>query len=88
MATLRHCQFVDRLKAKSRVYKGCNVKEVTEEFTSKTCSSCGNLNETLGKNTIFQCATCDIRIGRDINAAKNIMLKYMSESNLALRPSS
>ena len=78
MATLSHCRFLNRLTHKSRVYRA-TVVEVDESFTSKTCSHCGWQYETLGRSSVFVCRNCDFEIDRDMNAAKNIMLRYITE---------
>ena len=78
LASLRHCSFIERLKYKTREYHN-NVYEVNEAFTSKTCSNCGNLKEDLKNKDIYECNKCKIIIGRDINASKNIMLRYFTK---------
>jgi IS605 OrfB family transposase len=78
MAALKHCAFLDYLKFKAKGY-GCKVFEVNEARTSKTCSSCGFLKNDLGKSRVFKCDRCSIRIGRDVNASKNIMLRYFTK---------
>jgi IS605 OrfB family transposase len=78
IAALSHCAFLDRLKFKTREYPGCNVLEVNESYTSKTCSGCGYQNDKLRNKDVFDCKSCDLKIGRDANAAKNIMLRYFS----------
>lgn len=55
-------------------WKGRQIIFVNRFYpSSKTCSSCGHLQETmpLSKRT-FQCSMCDLKIDRDLNAAKNI----------------
>ena len=79
LAALSHCSFVDRLIWKSREYK-CNVYEVQEDYTSKTCSACGFLKENLNGRT-FECDACNKVFDRDINASKNIMLKYLTKKS-------
>ncbi|MFP4124339.1 MAG: zinc ribbon domain-containing protein, partial [Coleofasciculus sp.] len=54
---------------------GCVVVDVTEEYTSKTCSKCGHIHTKLGGNKHFVCPSCGHAIGRDINGAFNILLK-------------
>ena len=76
LASLSHCAFVDRLIWKSREYK-CDIYEVQEEYTSKTCSSCGFLKKEL-KGRTFKCDACNKIFDRDVNASKNIMLKYLT----------
>ena len=47
-----------------------------EFFTSKTCGKCGKLNLNLKKcDEIFNCSYCKLKIGRDINGARNILLR-------------
>jgi putative transposase len=79
IAALSHCSFLDRLNFKAREYPGCNVLEVNESYTSKTCSGCGYQNEKLGNKDVFDCKSCNLKIGRDTNAAKNVMLRYFSQ---------
>lgn len=54
---------------------GKPVYLVPEHFTTKTCSSCGNINQYVGSSEIFTCSTCNLIAGRDVNAAKNIKMK-------------
>lgn len=48
-----------------------------ESYTSKTCTGCGVLNNTLGKNKTFKCSSCKLCIDRDVNGARNIMLRAL-----------
>lgn len=74
-----HYRFKERL---AHVCKKKNVKLyiVTEEYTSKTCGICGKLHPNLKHNEekLFECPFCKSIIDRDINAARNIFLKYSS----------
>ena len=47
---------------------------VNEAFTSQTCSSCGNMYK-IETSEIYNCPSCKNIMGRDINAAKNILMK-------------
>jgi IS605 OrfB family transposase len=78
LASLKHCNFVDRLKNKSREYN-CKIIEVKEDYTSKTCSNCGYLKNDL-KGRVYKCDSCEMVFDRDMNASKNIMLKYINEA--------
>ena len=53
---------------------------VTEEYTSKTCGKCGTLHPNLGSKKKYECGSCGMEMDRDINAARNIMMKYISEN--------
>ena len=83
MATIAHCCFHDRLTMKAEQFHSTSVHEVEEDYTSKTCSSCGNLKDDLGSNKIYSCSSCSSVFDRDFNAAKNIMLKYICEHLMA-----
>jgi len=49
---------------------------VDESYSSLTCSNCKNVKnkKDLKGNRIYDCQNCKIKIDRDYNAAKNIML--------------
>lgn len=76
MAILSHCRFVDRLINKSREFTNCQVIVVTEEYTSKTCSCCGKINDKLGSSKTFNCEKCKNVFDRDSNGARGILLKH------------
>ena len=68
---------------KCRLQHKCNInkvgyKEVDEAYTSKTCTKCGYINITLGGNEIFTCTKCKYTIDRDINGARNILLRNIN----------
>lgn len=67
-----HYRFKMILKNKAEEYS-CNVIEVNESYTSKTCGSCGKINN-VGSRSILKCS-CGISIDRDYNGARNIFLK-------------
>ena len=73
LLTLSHYKFLQRLTHKTKQYK-TNLIHITEEYTSMTCGKCGILNN-IGSNKEYNCKKCLIKIDRDINAARNIMLK-------------
>ena len=82
LASLSHCKFLERLKDKTREYSKVNFYEVNEAYTSKTCSDCGYQKENLKNNDTYDCDNCHIKIGRDINASKNIMQRYFTKRAL------
>ena len=73
MMQLKHYQFQCRMKDAF----GDKVVICTEEYTSKTCGKCGSLHPNLGSNDVFKCSSCDLIIDRDINGARNILLKHL-----------
>ena len=75
---LSHYRFRQRLQQKCEEY-GCQYLEVAEDFTSKTCGKCGELNDNLKGSRTFKCPHCDTVINRDMNGARNIFLKNHKE---------
>jgi transposase len=78
---LRHCSFIERLKFKINEYPNTKLIIPTEEYTSKTCTGCGWVNYNLRSEEIFKCIKtgCKLVIDRDVNGARNILLKYLTE---------
>jgi len=70
---LKHYQFKQRLKSKCEE-RHCNLEICSEEFTSKTCSKCGNIRY-IGNSDIYRCYKCKTVIDRDVNGARNIFIK-------------
>lgn len=75
MSTQSHYKFRQRLLEKSNEYVHCNVILVSESYTSKTCSRCGKLHNNLGGSKTYKCISCGMEMDRDVNGAKNILLK-------------
>ncbi len=80
MVTWSHYRFKQTLKHQAAKY-GCVVVDVTEEYTSKTCSKCGHIHIKLGGNKRFICPSCGHTISRDINGAFNILLKALRDTS-------
>lgn len=83
-----HYSFQQRLINKTREYPWCKVLIVDEQYTSKTCGICGNIHQYLGSNKIFNCPKCKIEMDRDVNAARNIYLRFLTLNKKELEPSS
>lgn len=78
MLQLKHFLFKERLKSKC-ILRKCTYTICTEEYTSKTCGKCGTINN-VKDNDIFICSKCNLVIDRDINGARNIMIKQIKET--------
>ena len=83
MLTWAHYRFKQVLKNKAEL-SGCHVLDVTEEFTSKTCTKCGHIHTKLGGSKVFRCPVCNHVIPRDWNGALGIMLKALSGTTFTL----
>ncbi len=76
MLTLSHYRFERHLQ-QAASKKGVLVVLCNESYTSKTCGSCGHLHHKLGGAKIFKCPHCGILISRDVNGARNILLRAL-----------
>ena len=72
-----HYRFRQRLLSKAAT-RGVRVELITEEWTSKTCGTCARLHHALGGSKHFRCPSCGWRCDRDVNGARNIMLKALT----------
>ncbi len=79
--TLSFFQFTQKLKYRCLI-KNVNLKIIEEHYTSKMCTSCGNLKKDLGGNDSYCCEKCNLNIKRDYNGARNIFLKSIKELNI------
>ncbi|CCE91598.1 uncharacterized protein TDEL_0D00140 [Torulaspora delbrueckii] len=69
MTTIAHCSFNDRLVMKAEQLRVTSAIVVEEDYTSKTCSKCGNIKQDLGPNKIYSCVKCSSVFDKDFNAA-------------------
>ena len=66
-------KFKTRLQYKALV-ENKRIFEVNEAYTTQTCSYCGNMYKP-ECSKLYNCEKCKKTIDRDINAAKNILMK-------------
>ena len=74
---LSHYKFKMHLLNKCKEY-GSELTEVTEEYTSKTCTVCGIQSTNYSNERIKNCKCCS-KIDRDINGARNILIKNIKK---------
>ncbi len=70
---LSHYKFKQYLINKGNEYD-CEIKEVTEENTSKACTKCGKKSDIYKKRQ-KECEFCKYKIDRDVNGSRNILIK-------------
>lgn len=80
---LAHFRFRNFLLHKADEF-GTKIEICDEQYTSKTCGACGKLNDTLGSAKVFSCKTCGYVADRDHNAARNILLRYLTINDIKL----
>ena len=78
MLTWSHYRFKQRLLFQRQEYPWCKVVICDEAYTSMTCGLCGALNHQLGGAKVFKCPSCGAVLDRDVNGARNILLKNSS----------
>ena len=75
MFDMKHYQFRTRLIDSFKLTENAGAIECTEEYTSKTCTRCGYLNN-VGSSEVYDCENCWLNIDRDVNGARNIYIKH------------
>jgi transposase len=70
----RHSEFQNKLRMKA-AWRRKIVLDLEEHGTSMTCSSCGNIKTDLGDSKLYSCVFCGLVADRDLNAAKNHLMK-------------
>ncbi|MCP4105271.1 MAG: transposase [Desulfobacteraceae bacterium] len=75
MLGLAHYKFKETMRWMCRKY-GKTLVDVNEAYTSKTMSWCGKIKENLGGSKTI--SDGKIKVDRDINAARNILLKSLA----------
>ncbi len=76
MLSWSHAKFALSLEQMAK-RKGVLVIRCNESYTSKTCTRCGHIHHKLGGSKLFNCPDCGHKILRDINGARNIMLRAL-----------
>ena len=76
MLTLSHFKFKVRLKKKAQEYKNFRIHDVNESFTTRTYSCFGMIINDVGLKKKFICSKCGTNHDRDVNAERNIFIKY------------
>ena len=71
-----HYQFRQRLLNRA-AGTDCNVIIQNESYTSQTCGRCGYRNKNLGSSLTYECPKCNYETHRDVNGARNILLKSL-----------
>jgi len=78
-----HYRFKRYLKFQAQK-KNVVVVEVSEAYTSKTCTKCGHVHAGLGGRKVFECKVCHHRLPRDWNGALGIFLRALRDTAFLL----
>jgi len=79
MLTWAHYRFKLTLKHQAEI-TSATVVDVTEEYTSKTCTHCGHVHSKLGGSKVFRCPECGFTLPRDWNGEFGIFLKALRDT--------
>jgi putative transposase len=66
-----HGRFVKYLGYKAREY-GMRVEQIPEDYSTRTCSFCGEVAKHAPRGRVYACPGCGAVIHRDVNGASNI----------------
>lgn len=78
MITWSHFRFRQRIIHKFRAFSKRHLIICDEAYTSKTCGQCGFIHNKLGGKKLFVCPRCNFTLDRDVNGARNILLRYLT----------
>jgi len=78
---IAHARACDVAMAKAQLVDRAAVIRVREDFSSKTCSSCGALHPALGGSRVYACYNCGACVDRDVNGSRNILLLALMYSS-------
>ncbi len=70
-------QFVEMLTYKCAL-SGKELHVINERNTSKTCHRCGFVQEMPLYKRTYKCPCCGMRMDRDANSARNILLRFLA----------
>lgn len=63
---------------------GIQFKQVSESYTSQTCSNCEIIKKSNRKyRGLYICKECGLDINADVNGSINILKKYLQENNIS-----
>ena len=79
MLTWAHYRFKQFLKFQAKK-KNVVVVDVSEAYTSKTCTKCGHIHTKLGGAKVFRCPKCNHRLPRDWQGALGILLRALRDT--------
>jgi putative transposase len=79
MLTWAHYRFKLTLRHQAEITR-TTVVDMTEEYTSKTCTHCGHVHSKLGGSKVFRCPECGFTLSRDWNGAFGIFLKALRDT--------
>jgi len=80
MLTWAHYRFKQTLNYLAHK-RGVTVIQVSEAYTSKTCTRCGHIHTKLGGAKVFKCPNCQHEINRDFNGALGILLRALRDTS-------
>lgn len=72
-------QIQDKIEHKAQK-QGIEVLYVQPQYTSQICHRCGHVEERNRRKTDFKCRRCGHEAHADLNAARNIAEKWLSEN--------
>ena len=73
---ISYYKFLSKLKSRCIEYD-IDLVIRPEYYTSKTCTKCGNIKHDLKNADTYICKNCNLKIDRDTNGARNILLRNL-----------
>lgn len=73
-------QFRLRMSHKSKE-KNVNYQLIDEYCTTQMCSYCAYRNIEIGASKVFDCPKCKVKVDRDVNSCRNMLLKGLKQND-------
>ena len=64
---------------------GCQLVAVNPAYTSQVCSNCESIVEKSLSVRVHRCPDCGLELDRDVNAARNVLLKAFKTLGLSVQ---
>jgi len=71
-----HGQFVKYVGYKARQL-GITTDQIAEDYSTKTCSNCGQVLKNAPRGRVLDCPGCGVRLSRDENGGANICSRFL-----------
>jgi putative transposase len=71
-----HGQFVGYVSYKARRL-GMSTDQIAEDYSTKTCSECGQVLKDAPRGRVYRCPGCGVRLSRDGNGGANICSRFL-----------
>ncbi len=79
-------KLIESIKEARNFYDlGFHIFEISAAYTSQICSCCGTISKDSRKGERFECVVCKYQDDADLQASKNILVKWLGKKNFEIK---